>query len=96
MSDAELIETIAEYATFLASSTAPGAQHWAAKLSQAIAQGGDDTAAVAKTVLSFYGGMGSINDIVFDFQSADRERYHELNERVYLLAYAISRPKPSA
>ena len=90
--DDELNEAVAEFALFLACSPAPGAQNWAAKLSHVSAQG-DEIKAVAKNVLSFYGGIGSINDIVFAYQSADQQRYDELNERVYALAKAISRPR---
>ena len=92
MSEIVLIETIQEYARFLASSKAPGASHWAMQLSNALAQCRTVTG-VARRVVQFYGGMGSINDIAFSYPDKDYLRYRELNERMYSLARAVLKAK---
>lgn len=45
---------------------------------------------LATEILGFYGGMGSLNDVVFR-AGPDKDKYHKLNERVYALAHSIAR-----
>jgi hypothetical protein len=89
MGDDTLRGVISEYSSFLDASKAPGAQHWVGMLRDAALEP-DDTV-LARKVLSFFGGMGSINDIVFPFQSSDQLKDGELRERLYTVARAIVR-----
>ncbi len=85
----EFLEVLKEYADFLGSSKAPGAGHWFQMLREASVW--SDSRTIANKVLSFYGGMGSINDMVFPFGSAERDRDETLRERLYVLAKSVSR-----
>lgn len=78
---------ISEYSTFLAASQAPGAPHWAGMLRKAALE--PDDALLARKILSFFGGMGSINDMVFGAEQQQRD--NGFRERLYAVAKAIVR-----
>lgn len=83
----EFNSVIKEYIDFLSGSDAPGAAHWSKMLAEATNE--PDSVSIAKRVLSFYGGMGSINDIGFRSGSDAAKRYEQLNEELYSLAKKI-------
>lgn len=91
--DKKFNSVLKEYIDFLSASDAPGAPHWSKMLADAA--NGANVVLVAKKVLSFYGGMGSINDIVFRFGSDEAKRYERLNEKLYTLAKEIIRSNPT-
>jgi ketosteroid isomerase-like protein len=82
---------ISEYSSFLAASKkAAGAEHWAGMLRRTAEERND--VRLAYKILSFFGGMGSINDVVFAYLSAEQERkYQEGKARLYAAAEAVVR-----
>src|ERR1700686_2909727 len=77
----KFVRALRSFATFLGSSQAPGAQFWASKLSNAQSTFAGRPVRLATEVLGFYGGMGSLNDVVFG-PGRDRETYHELGSEL--------------
>jgi ketosteroid isomerase-like protein len=82
---------ISEYSSFLAASKkAPGAEHWAGMLLRTAVE--PDDVRLARKILSFFGGMGSINDVVFSYLGAERQRkYDEGKARLYAVAEKVVR-----
>jgi hypothetical protein len=78
------------FATFLGSSQAPGAQFWASKLLNAQLTFAGRPVRLATEVLRFYGGMGSLNDVVFG-PGRDREAYDQLGDELYAQAQSTIR-----
>ena len=78
------------FTTFLGASQAPGAEVWASKLSNAQATFAGTPVRLATEILGFYGGMGSLNDVVFQ-PGRDRETYDQFREELYALAQSTIR-----
>jgi hypothetical protein len=78
----DLDEALDRYEAFLSNSRAPGAAHWSEQLRTARRELSHAPRELAARLLSFYGGMGSINDIVTRL-GKETERYQVLNERLY-------------
>ena len=76
-SDTEFAEVLRNLVGFLGASNAPGAELWARKLSDAQETHARMPARLAAEILGFYGGMGSLNDVVFR-PGRDREMYDRL------------------
>ena len=89
-SDTEFAEVLRNLVGFLSGSNAPGAELWARKLSDAQETHARTPARLAAEILGFYGGMGSLNDVVFR-PGRDCEMYDKLTEAVYELAQSVAR-----
>jgi hypothetical protein len=78
----ELEQTLTETATLLESA---GDTFWSEKIRRQLARGVDPAG-----VLTWFGGMGSFNDFLFDDPAVNR-RLDDLRERIYVLASAANR-----
>jgi hypothetical protein len=86
----KLARVLRSFATFLGALQAPGAHFWARKLSDAQARFAGRPVRLATEILGFFGGMGSLNDVVFR-PGRDRETYDQLKEELYTLAQSTIR-----
>jgi hypothetical protein len=89
-SNKKLAQVVRNFARFLGASRAPGAEFWARQLSNVQETYARTPVRLATEILGFYGGMGSLNDVVFR-PGRDRDRYDKLKEDVYTLAQSVAR-----
>jgi hypothetical protein len=95
----ELKTILQEYIDFLDRhrSRAPAAAHWCKLLKRELGTANYSGLSAAKHIVDLYGGMGSINDIVFyseNMKAYDKEansKYRDINEQLYTICIDLIR-----
>ncbi len=75
-----LEDILTRYVNLLSQSPAPEGKHWRKKLSGQIGAARSNPKAAAKTILGFYGGMGSLSDVWFSNEEQDRQSQTLISE----------------